>query len=140
MVRSPSAASHLPYRAAVRATTHKQGPVYVGVASAGDGALEDTRPDRADGADRPPGRAPSGPLPRPRPRGSPAARQPGAEGPGPRDQWAARAGSQAGRSSVRASHSAGGAPACAAATTPPTMAQVVSTSPPAWAVVQKARS
>lgn len=47
---------------------------------------------------------------------------------------------QSGRASVRSTHSAGGAPAFPAASTPPTMAQFVSTSPPTCAVVQKARS
>ncbi len=47
-------------------------------------------------------------------------------------------GTQSGRGSVRSTHSAGGAPAFPEAITPPTMAQVVSTSPPTWAVVQNA--
>ncbi len=49
-------------------------------------------------------------------------------------------GTQSGRASVRSAHSAGGVPALPAASTPPTIAQVVSTSPPTWAVVQNAVS
>jgi hypothetical protein len=49
-------------------------------------------------------------------------------------------GIQSGSPSVRRSHSAGGAPAFPAASTPPTMAQVVSTSPPTCAVAQNACS
>ncbi len=45
-----------------------------------------------------------------------------------------------GRLSVRSTHSLGGAPALPAAITPPTMAQVVSMSPPTWAVDQKPSS
>lgn len=56
----------------------------------------------------------------------------------PRPQAAVRI--QSGRGSTRSAHSAGGAPALSAATTPPTIAQVVSTSPPTCAVVQNARS
>lgn len=47
-------------------------------------------------------------------------------------------GTQSGSASVCRTHSAGGAPALPAASTPPTIAQVVSTSPPTWAVVQNA--
>jgi hypothetical protein len=43
-----------------------------------------------------------------------------------------------GTGSVRATHSKGGVPALPDAITPPTMAQVVSTSPPTCAVVQNA--
>ncbi len=50
------------------------------------------------------------------------------------------AGIHPGNGSVRCSHVGGGAPAFPAASTPPTMAQFVSTSPPAWAVAQKASS
>ncbi len=49
-------------------------------------------------------------------------------------------GIQDGRSSVPASHPSGGAPSGPAATMPPTIAHVVSTSPPARAVVQNACS
>lgn len=49
-------------------------------------------------------------------------------------------GTQSGSGSVRSIQSAGGVPAFTEATTPPTMAHVVSTSPPTWAVVQNARS
>lgn len=42
-----------------------------------------------------------------------------------------------GSSSVASSHAAGGDPAFPEATTPPTMAHVVSTSPPTWEVTQK---
>lgn len=49
-------------------------------------------------------------------------------------------GTQSGSGSVRSTHAAGGAPAFPEAMTPPTMAHVVSTSPPTWAVVQNARS
>lgn len=49
-------------------------------------------------------------------------------------------GTQSGRASARCTHSAGGVPALPEASTPPTIAQVVSTSPPTWAVVQKAAS
>lgn len=45
-----------------------------------------------------------------------------------------------GRASVRSTHSAGTDPAFPEPITPPTMAHVVSTSPPTCAVVQKARS
>lgn len=47
---------------------------------------------------------------------------------------------QPGIASVCSTHEAGGAPALPAAITPPTMAQVVSTSPPTCAVVQNACS
>lgn len=61
--------------------------------------------------------------------------------PGPRTQQGyAPAGAHDGSVSVRSSHACGGAPAFPAASTPPTMAQFVSTSPPAWAVAQKASS
>lgn len=49
-------------------------------------------------------------------------------------------GTQPGRPSVRSTHAAGGVPALPEESTPPTMAQVVSMSPPTRAVVQKARS
>ena len=49
-------------------------------------------------------------------------------------------GSQPGSGSVRSSQAPGGAPALPEAITPPTIAQVVSTSPPTWAVVQNAHS
>ncbi len=48
--------------------------------------------------------------------------------------------SQAGGSSVCVSQAGGGAPPPPDATMPPTMAHVVSTSPPAWAVTQNASS
>lgn len=47
------------------------------------------------------------------------------------------AGTHSGSSSVASSHAAGGDPAFPEATTPPTMAHVVSTSPPTWEVTQK---
>lgn len=49
-------------------------------------------------------------------------------------------GIHSGNASVRSAHSAGTAPAFPEPITPPTMAHVVSTSPPTCAVVQKARS
>lgn len=56
--------------------------------------------------------------------------------------WVQRAavGAQAGRGSAPSSQARGGAPPGPAATIPPTMAQVVSMSPPAWTVDQKAVS
>lgn len=49
-------------------------------------------------------------------------------------------GTQSGSASERSAHLAGGVPALPEASTPPTIAQVVSTSPPTPAVVQKAAS
>lgn len=49
-------------------------------------------------------------------------------------------GTQFGNASVCSTHAAGAAPALPEPITPPTMAHVVSTSPPTCAVVQKARS
>ncbi|MEY9994834.1 hypothetical protein ABIE67_006866 [Streptomyces sp. V4I8] len=49
-------------------------------------------------------------------------------------------GTHFGNASVRSTHATGAAPAFPEPITPPTMAHVVSTSPPTCAVVQKARS
>lgn len=120
-----------PATMASRARRHGLPAVRAPVPTGGHPPLR-CRPGADRAPPRPPGRRPgrSGRPARPAGRGSTPARY----------RCQSGTGSQPGSSSVRSRHAAGGVPDSPAAITPPTTAQVVSTSPPAWAVVQNARS